>query len=120
MGGIKKILDDVVDFIDSKVNIAIDKLNLTKVNILTFENAVNYYYDMKKKFPEIKKCVIYIERVGGEFKFRIEQLFKDANDEILYSDNEKKDLYGRVVQASNLDDELGKFIKGKDKVMVVL
>ena len=112
---------NLIKFITEEFNGIIDSITTEKVeSIFTIDEVHKYNFKMKKQNPEIKKCILYIEREGGKFKFSIEQLFVDEKDEFIFGDEEKKDLCGRRIKVEGLDEELSSYIKGKDKVVVKL
>lgn len=99
------------------------KSGVAKARRLTLTEISDYYYSMKRKYPQIHQCVISIEnisRVGVEFSYRLEQYFLDISGELIYSDETKKSSYGRVVLALEIDNELAKFLEGKSKVTLTL
>ena len=119
-------LDKLSKAMDAFTEVFISDMSLTHiVDSYTFEELCKFARQMKKKYPQIKKCLVSVEKkdeidgkVYPEPKFVVRVVMLDGNDQPLVTD--RKDEYiGSYTVASTIDGQLKKISENGTKTLLL-
>ncbi len=86
-----------------------------KVRQISYENCIEYFVENKP--PKFARAAILREKLGLLWReYKITQIYLDRNDEVVRDLSGR--VYGRVVLADRLDDELD-YAFGKYDILIV-
>lgn len=120
MGDIHNKFKDLVESVENGLYKKVFN-NDVDLDVLTFENVLNFFVKERRRVEGAKKCLIAVDR---ENKFKsndkitndrlvVRQILLDEDENPIYKT--ENSYYGRILTVDDLDDELIDYMGGKNK-----